>query len=248
MEAQPMRAHETSRTRWVRAVGVLVFAATAFLPVRGCEPGPARFAPGASGPAAADFEGGEVPAERLPQALAAGWARGGAVSAVWEARTWYPYLLAPIWMLALAAAASGSVAARRIAAAGLVCVSVGVALFELPYVLTAYEGVVSGSGRAFEVAAVWVLICVVLFVRPAGRRLGEIEACVSAQALLALLHGLTFPAGDARRWLVAGHGPGAVTAAVFTCYRPAFWLALGALAFAALPGYAPPRLLRQRIR
>jgi hypothetical protein len=231
---------EFAFTRAVRALAVLVFAATAFFPVRACSPGPGDFEPHARGPTAQDFAGGDVPVDRVRAEVSRGFEDGGVVGAVWGSRNWYPYLLAPLWIAALVAASSGFPRARRAAGVGLLVVSVAIAALEAPFLFRDFTGVLPPAARPFELAAAYVAVCAVLFLRPAGRGLLDPEATVSSQALLGLLHAATFPLGDAQRWL-PGHTIPAIGAALATSYRPAFWVALAALAFAAACAYAPSR-------
>jgi hypothetical protein len=119
---------------------------------------------------------------------------------------------------------------------------VAIAAFEYRYITTDYTGVLPRAVLDAERMIAWAIVLVVLFARRRGRGLAEPAACVSAQALLAFLHGWTFPASDIRGWLAAGHAVAPIAQAVFANYHAGFWLALASLALVAAPGYrrGPP--------
>jgi hypothetical protein len=224
--------------RFLRLLAVLVFAGTAFFPVHGCGPGPAPRAPTAKYkvPPPPVAEAVQVPIEEVLEQGAVGWKEGGPVGAFWNVRIWYPYVLVPIWLAALALAAAG----RRFARIGgwvLLGTSFGIAVFELAYISYQFRGFLPPLLRPLEVGIAWILVLAVLFVRRSGRSPLDPEATVSAHAFLSILHGFTYPISDVRTWLHRDVDLAAVARAVFENYKPAFWVALGALAVAAIPGY-----------
>jgi hypothetical protein len=217
--------------RTVRAVALLVFTATAFLPLHACLASPR---PGAQ-PSGGTYVPARVVADaaRRPDG-------GGLRGFVWSTRAVYPYLLAPLWAALLLAAELAGRRGRRAAGALALALSVGVAAFELAYIRTDYTGVLPRAVLAQEQYVAWGVVVLLLFGRRPGRGFLEPEAAVSAQALLACFHAFTFPAADVRRYLAAGHGLGPVLDTLVTNYRPAFVVAVAALAAVALPGYLRP--------
>jgi hypothetical protein len=230
---------EPRLARFVRLLAVLVFAWTAFLPVHGCGPGPrpakaaARQRQAAQAPAP---EAVQVPFEEILEEGAAGWTEGGPVGAFWAVRVWYPYVLVPLWLAGLVLAAGGARASRA-GGALLLGTTIAIGVFELGYISYQFRGFLPPLLRPLEVGVAWILVLAVLFLRRPGRRLDDPEATVSAHAFLSILHGLTYPVSDGRVWLDAGHDLSAIVAALLSDYKPAFWVALGALAVAAVPGY-----------
>ncbi len=223
----------------MRLVGILVFAATLFLPVHSCGPGPfPRAAPPspaahrATQPRAEDVQ---VPIEEIVRHGGEGFTEGGAWKAVWRVREWYPYLLLPFWLVALALAASSG-RLERAAGWGCLALTLALAVFETIYVTRTYVGFLPQSARAFEVGFVCLVVVAVLFLRR-HRSLLDPAATVSAQALLAFLHGLTFPGHDVRVWVDDGASLSGILGSLLHDYRPAFWLALAGLLVAAVPAY-----------
>jgi hypothetical protein len=113
-----------------------------------------------------------------------------------------------------------------------------VAAFEAAYLADDYDGMVEALPEGVETAIAWLVVCGVIFWRPL-RREDPVGSAVSAQALLGVLHGLTFPVQDFRAWSAEGHGLGAIAQAIAVNYRAGFWIALAALSVAAVPGYLP---------
>lgn len=218
----------------LRGVGVLVFAATAFLPLHACTTSPARVArPDPSARVAPPY----VAAARVRDAVAA--SPRDPMQALWRARAAYPYLLVPLWAVGVAAAASRRPALRRAVGAVLLASCAAVAAFEARYIAADYTGMLPRPLLRAEQAVAWAVVVGVLFLRR-GRSLLDPAATVSAQALLAALHAFTFPAADVRRWLAAGHRPGPVVEALVVNYRAGFVLAVLALLAVAVPGYTRP--------
>ena len=224
----------------IRAIGVLLFAATAFLPVHSCGSGPSAYEPHK---AAAPGKGRErpvdvqVPTREIAHDMEFGWREGGALRALWHARKWYPYLLVPFWAVALALFAWGGARARRAAGWGCLGLSVAIAAFEYAYISSDYVGFLPRSWARFETVVAWLVVCTILVARRGGRSVTDAEACVSAQALLAVLHGGTFLVDDLRSWVGDGHGIGPIAHALFANYHWAYWVAMGALLLAAAPAY-----------
>lgn len=225
--------------RAVRIVGVFVFAATLFLPAHACGPGAY---PLGSGPRAAAERpdapvevATQVPIEEIVRRGSAGYAEGGVGEALWRTRVWYPYLLLPLWLAALAMAAAGGRGARA-AGWGMLGLSVGLAVFEGAYLWRNYRGALPENLRIVEVGLIGLGIVAILFVRR-GRPVLDPGAAISAQALLCFLHALTFPAYDLGRWVDAGAPASSLASALLHDYRPGFWLALVGLALAAGPAY-----------
>jgi hypothetical protein len=238
MDAAAGAPPEPRLARALRLLAVLVFSFTAFFPVHGCGPGPGPRAsvPRRETPPPPVSEPVQVPFEEVLEQGGEGWREGGLLGALWSVRVWYPYVLAPLWIAALALA----LASRRLARAagwGLLAVSLGIALFELGYISYQFRGFLPPLLRPLEVGIAWILVLALLFLRRGGRTFLDPEATVSAHALLSVLHGLTYPVSDVRGWLRSDFEPGAILRAVLHDYRPAFWVALAALAVAAVPGY-----------
>jgi hypothetical protein len=230
----------------IRATGLLLFLATLAMPIHGCRAHPRDFEPSAQARAPKEAAPREIPpAWRKIEARArSGWVRDGAWGAVWSARAWYPYFLAPVWVAALLLARRGA-SARRAVARSLLVLSAAIAAFEARYLWTEYDELFRGLPQGLETGVAWLLVCAVLFWRPL-RREDPVGATVSAQALLGTLHAFTFLFQDARLWLSQGHGAGPIARALLANYQPGYWLAVAGLALAAAPGYAP-LLARARV-
>ena len=223
--------------RTLRAVALLVFCATAFVPLHAC-----RARPRAEGTSAPRREAippsGKtyVPARVVAEAAHGAEARGP-LEFLWAVRNVYPYLLAPAWAALLLLAELGGRRGRAAAGVLAVALSAGVAGFEHRYIRADYTGLLPEAVRVPEQYAAWGVVVVVLFARRRGRRLLDPEAAVSAQALLAFLHAWTFPAADLRRHLGAGHALGPVLDVLAANYQPGFLVAAVALLGVAAPGY-----------
>lgn len=200
---------------------------------------------GAAGAAAGDacwtpLTGYDIPCEALGRALVRDLSSASPATHLWRERRWYPFLLAPLWILALlygAGSGPGALARRRRAGALLLVLAAGLAVFEACYLAHEYAPLLPDLlGRA-EGALVWLLVVAVLFARRrADRRLDALEAHVGAQALLGLMHFVTLPSSQARPWMREA-ALGDVARALVSNFPPAFWLALGLLALAAAPAY-----------
>jgi|GEM_PF-2690099 len=227
--------------RTLRAVALLVFTATAFLPLHACLASPRADGAGAARPASSAATSGRrtVPARVVADAAGRDDGRG-VRGVVWASRDVYPYLLAPVWAALLVVAELGGRRVRRGAGVVAAALGAGVAAFEFAYIRADYSGLLPRALLAQEQYVAWGVVVVVLFARRCGRGVFEVEAAVSAQALLAMLHAFTFPAADLRRYVAEGHRLGPALEALATNYRPAFVVAVVALAAVALPGYLPP--------
>jgi hypothetical protein len=177
----------------------------------------------------------EVPAHVLADQLGAGLARGELLDGLWQARRWYPYALAPVWIgaLLLAWARPG---ARRGIGVSLLVLAVLLAGFEAVYLGFEYVPMIARLGRA-EVVLAWLCVVAVLFVRRRDdRRIDAVEAHVAAQALLGALHLVTLPTSQGRVWW-RDYPAADVFAAVTQNFRPGFWVGLAALLLAAAAVY-----------
>ena len=230
--------------RWLQALGILLFLATAFFPLHCAELHPLHVARQATHPqvalAVAPPGVEAVPAREIYDAVRVDLAGEAHGFRTWEVRRWYPYALALFWLWALlwVAGPPAAAAARRArAGAVLLTLTVGVAVLEACYLAVEYAPLLPQVlGRA-EALIAWALVVAILFLRRGtDRRVGAVEGHVGAMALLSLLHLLTLPSSEARPWL----GPYAwsdVCSAVGTNFRPAFWLACGGLALASAATY-----------
>lgn len=243
------------RMRWLQAVALAVFLATAFLPVHGPTEHPGArasplgnprvlLAPERQGPVSGAVE---VPAALVWQAAVQDLAGSYRGSRLWEARRWYPYVLAPLWLLALfLARGSGPAARTRRERVGLFLIGVSVALVVLEAVYLGEEYAVlfpQALGRS-EVVIAWLLVVALLtWRRKRDRSLAAVEGHVGSQALLSCVHMLTLPSSEMRPWL--GQFPlDDVLATIIANFHAAFWLgsACLAVAVAAAYGKAPSRL------
>ncbi len=188
----------------------------------------------------------DVPAATLSRALRQDVVGGALGSALWRERRWYPFLLAPVWVVALLAVAGPGAAAqarRRAVGAALLGLSVALAVFEACYLGIEYAPLLPDLlGRA-EVVLAWVVVVGLLFLRRrADRRIDAVEAHVAGQALLSVAHLLTLPSSQLRAWLSA-FPLHRVLEALGENFRPAFWAATALLALSLAPVYlrrAPP--------
>ncbi len=243
IEAGPV---ESSFARGVRLVGILAFAVTLFLPVHSCGGGPRAREPAASRASRASPESVQIPIDEITQPFGRAWRKGGPIAALWRVRTWYPYLLIPIWLLALGLAAIGP-RSRRAAGWMLTACAIGIAVFEWVYLDHDYGGILPIGARRFEIALAWGVVVAVLFVRRRGRTWTEPEAHVSAQALLTLLHALMFLVGDAITYSKNGHGVGVVLDTLRDEYRIGYWVALSSLVAIVVPGIRRPSASRDPV-
>jgi hypothetical protein len=112
-----------------------------------------------------------------------------------------------------------------------------VVVLEARYLGSDYLGFLPGRGARIETVVVWCFVVLVLvYRRPADRHLGAVEASVSAQAMLGLLHGVTLPATFARD-LVGVLSTGDVVARTWAIFGLGFWVGMVGLVCTALPGY-----------
>jgi len=186
-------------------------------------------------------DGTQIPARELGRALERTVRGPARIAPLWSQRAWYPYLLAPLWLLALLVARVGVPARTRPTnrAVGflLLGVTAGLALFEAVYLQADYASFLPGAWGALESVAVWCIVCGVLLWRRRGdRAIGAVEATVAAQALLGFMHMVTLPSTMARPW-VGAHPLDRVLRSVIVYFPPAFWITCGGLLLIALPVY-----------
>ena len=237
--AAPAVRPESAWAARVRLVAIAVFAVTMFLPVMRASADPRRPYPRSLAPAAQRRLPVLVPLEQV--ANGAEWLdEGGAIEALWRTRAWYPYLLLPAWLGALALGASGP-RGRRAAGVLIFATTAGVLAFEVAYVRADFGGILAPSLRWLEIGCAWAVVTAVLVWRRHGRSLFDAPAGISALALLAALHGFTFMGEDLRAWSAGGAGLSAMANGIAANYFPAFWVAEAALFVAAAPAYLPRR-------
>lgn len=226
--------------RIIQMVGIAALAVCAFFPTMRYErhPGIGRLASTHYEISAGTFVGGtdQVPSHVLRAALAAVVDAPPRYERLWHARAWYPFLLAPIWLLALLL-----IRFRTIVGWALLLLAVGLAVFEAIYLRSDYASFLPPPMGVVEAVAAWIAIVAILFWRrKPDRRIAAVEAAVAAQALLCVAHLLTLPLTMARPWL-ADYPFGDVAAAVVTNFPPAFWSACAALLVVAVPVYVRRR-------
>jgi hypothetical protein len=231
-------------SRWagrVRLVAIAAFAVTLFLPVHRCEARVGHHAAALRADRSLHRRNVvQVPIDEIREHATRGLADGGVVDAVWRARAWYPYLLLPLWLLALFLRWVGGGAAR--AAGGVIFATTAAILaLEFAYVKHDFGGILPRALRPVEVVTAWIVVTAILVWRRHGRSLFDVEAGISAHALLCALHGFTFIADDLRVWSGEGRAVSAMVAAIARDYLPAFWVAEAALIVAAAPAYLPIR-------
>lgn len=194
----------------------------------------------------------EIPAQELGTALVESIRGPDRVTPLWSVRRWYPWYLAPVWVLALVLGSGVGRARRRLVGVALLLLSFGVVAFEAAYLKTEYLAFFPGVVGRIELGCVWLLvIAILLYRRPADRHMGAVEASVAAQALLGFVHGITLPATMFRQWL-AQRDAVVVLEAVLHNFKPAFWIGMAGMLIMALPVYlrrtAPPGGLREEGR
>lgn len=198
---------------------------------------PGRFSPSPAWPTGTRPD---VPLATLQAAAAHDLLGSGGGSLLWRERRWYPFLLAPLWLVALLLAAGPSAAAgsrRRVVGAALLACAVALAVFEACYLGIEYAPLLPGLLGRVEVVFAWLCVVGLLFFRRRDdRRLGAVEAHVAAQGLLGIAHLLTLPSSQVRVWLGAFPMEAAATA-MLTNFRPAFWAGCLLLALSVLPVY-----------
>ncbi len=224
-----------TRVRWAQVWGLLIFAVAAFFPGHASLEHPAGLLPLARAEAAAAARA-ETPAHLLAEAARRDLEQGRPGARLWEVRRWYPFGLAPLWLLALLLAALWP-RLRALVGGSLLVLALGLALFEACYLGVEYAPLLPEVLGRGEVLLVWGGVVLVLFARRVvDRAPGAVEAHVAAQALLGWFHLLTLPATEARTWWAA-HPVVDVVSTLATNFRPAFWVALAGLLLAFLPIY-----------
>lgn len=233
--------------RCVQLLAVLLFLGTAFVPLHVPEQHPLALArglpprpPALPAPALA----AAIPARDLCDAALLDLTTGAPGSRLWEVRRWYPYALAPLWLVALLLVGVGGPAAERRRAwvgPGLVLVSVALVVLEACYLGAEYLAILPGVWGRIEVVFAWLVVVGILsWRRPPDRALGAVEAHVGAQALLCLVHLFTLPSSEARGWIGA-YAWGDILGALGVNFRPAFWLACLGLTLASASTYLTRR-------
>ena len=237
----------TPRARWLEGLAVVLFLGTAFFPLHVARQHPQRMAQGVDAgthgttrppPSVA------VPAQDLCDAALLDLSSCGPGWRLWEVRRWYPYALAPLWLVALLLSQGRAAARRRHRVGlGLLVLAGALVVLEACYLGTEYAPLLPDPWGRGEVVAAWLLVVTILFWRRrADRRVDAVEAHVGAQALLGLVHLLTLPSSEARGWIGA-YPLGDVLGALAANFRPAFWLACLGLALAATATYLTRRPL-----
>ncbi len=228
--------------RTMQWVGIVLVVGSAFWPTLRLEVFPTQDdAPTQTFMASLLRGNSEVPAQELGTAVVESVRGPEHVEPLWEARRWYPWYLAPLWVLALLTTAGAGLARRdrrrRLVGGLLLLLTGGLIAFEAAYLREEYLSFLPGLFGRIEGACAWFLVvAVLLYRRRQDRHLGALEATLGAQALLGFVHALTLPATMLRIWL-PGRELGAVGEAVLHNFRPAFWVGSLGLLLVALPVY-----------
>ena len=167
-----------------------------------------------------------VPVAALGRGARAAWA-AGELGPLWDVRLWYPWLLAPLWLLALVVGHPSHPRLRQLAGGLLVLATCGVVAVEGAYLACDYEPFLPEPwGDAEGVVVFAAVLFVLLARRPVDRRLDGVEGHVGAHAWLAFLHLATLPSTFARRWWQAGADGGTILARLLDGFPPPFLAAL----------------------
>ena len=222
----------------VQWIGVLLFAGSAFLPAFGSRVGtPGLPAHAQPGPRRVVLVGPPAPVQTPAEDLSRGisdWASGGSFAeTLWTHRANYPYLLAPIWLLALLIGR----ARPRLAGGILAAVILVVIVIEFNYLFTDYLAFLPEPFVKIETAIVWLFVVTVLLWRPpAARWLAHPGGHIAGMAMLGLLHALTLPPTMVRD-IVASRGLGEGVDRVLAHFGAGFWLGVLGLLLASAPLY-----------
>ncbi len=237
-KGHPASPPEGPRARIARTAGIALFVLSAFLPVYGCRASPNDFedGPDKGGWYWIEEKMDDVPVVRLLGFDDEGGPGSPALARLWDERRFYPYLLVPFWISALASSRGGAPRRRR-AAVVLLALSVSLVVFEGFYLWFDFTGAGPRWSRRVERVAIWIGVAAVLWFRRRGRgRIEDPEAAVSALALLSLLHALAFPVSDIVRW-ADENSLGAMIHTLSVNYKPGYWVAVAGLGLVAAPGY-----------
>ena len=189
-----------------------------------------------------DFKTFGPPRRPIPETFAAieHSARASDPRPAWQQRLWYPWIVAGFWLLAASWARRGA-RARYQSGAALLVLSLAILVLEAAYLYQDYDPFLPGTAGTVEGCGVFVFVVfLLLYRRPADRRVDALEATIASQAILGFAHLLTLPSTMARPWF-AYSSPEAVTQAVLTNFRPPFWIACAALLLASVPVYLSRR-------
>ncbi|MEZ6025224.1 MAG: hypothetical protein R3E85_03460 [Planctomycetota bacterium] len=183
-----------------------------------------------------------VPLAELGRAARTAWTDGD-VEPLWASRLWYPYALAPLWVLALLLGGGAPHGLRRKLAGGLlVLVTLAVIPLEAAYLSNDYVAFLPPPFGDAEGVVVFVCVLFVLLARrPRDRHLAAVEGHVAAQALLSFLHMLTIPGTFARRWIEDGADVHAATTSLVEAFPLPFVVATAAFLGIAVVGVFGPR-------
>jgi len=183
----------------------------------------------------------EVPARILGTAIASAVKGPDHFGPVWQNRRWYPYLLLPLWIVALllisGKAGVAGTRRRRLVGEGMWLLALVIAVWEAAYLRSEYAPFLKGFLGSLEVFLTWcVVVAMIFYRRKADRHMGAVEAAVAAQGLLAFAHAMTLPSTMARGWLPA-FDTATVVETVLINYPPLFWIGCAGTLMIALPVY-----------
>lgn len=233
--------------RSLQLLGVVVVLTSAFFPTLALRVYPA--VEGTSPWHSAAFVAGtpETPSLEIRDATQATLRGESARCPFWDARRWYPWYLALLWVPALLLVwrrPAGDLR-RRIVGALLWGMTGVLLVFEAAYLYQEYLPLLPGVFGRAEVVLAWLLVAsILLFRRRGDRTLGAVEATVASQALLGFVHALTLPGTMGRAW-VGAYPLDSIAAAVWLNFPPAFWIGCAGMLLASVPVYlARKRALR----